>query len=147
MFDLTRVGSDVGKHRSDSRAAFPRHRQRSEGDSMPTRFARRHTDPVEVVRRDTVPVQFHWHGRRYVVREVLDHWLQTGAWWQAGALTRLTSGESSRPEDGGPTPSGLEDEREFWRVDAAPGPSGTPVVVDLCHVLASGRWALTAVLD
>jgi hypothetical protein len=90
---------------------------------------------------------FPWHGRRYVVREVLDHWLQTGAWWQAGALTRLTSGESSGPEGVGPPSSGLEDEREFWRVDAAPGPSGTPVVVDLCHVLASGRWALTAVLD
>jgi hypothetical protein len=65
----------------------------------------------------------------------------------AGALTRLTSGESSGPEGVGPPSSGLEDEREFWRVDAAPGPSGTPVVVDLCHVLASGRWALTAVLD
>ena len=111
---------------------------------MPAFLARRHDDPVEVVRRDSVPTQFRWHGRRYVVREVLDHWLLTGAWWQTAALTRLTSGESSTGDE---PVGGLDDEREFWRVEAAPGRYGARAVVELCHVLASGSWTVTAVLD
>jgi hypothetical protein len=145
---------------------------------MPAFLARRHADPVEVVRRDSVPAQFLWHGRLYVVREVLDHWLRSGAWWQAAALTRLTSGESSIDDEraaadlqlrplppspkwgqrawGEPAPDlgttnagavGLDDEREFWRVEAAPGRSGARSVVELCHVLASGTWTVTAIHD
>jgi hypothetical protein len=114
---------------------------------MPAFLARRHADPVEVVRRDCVPAQFLWHGRLYVVREVLDHWLRSGAWWQSAALTRLTSGESTT----GPTttagPVGLDDEREFWRVEAAPGRSGARAVVELCHVLSAGTWTVTAIHD
>jgi hypothetical protein len=124
---------------------------------MPAYLARRHADPVEVVRRDCVPAQFLWRGRLYVVREVLDHWLRTGAWWQAAALTRLTSGESSAGDEPTPEPGAgggggvgagdLDDEREFWRVEAAPGRHGARAVVELCHVLGSGCWTVTAVLD
>jgi hypothetical protein len=106
-------------------------------------LARRHADPVEVVRRDAAPARFHWRDRRYDVREVLDHWLRTGAWWQAAALTRLASGEPA-PDGSSAT---LDDEWEFWRVEAAPGYGGPPAVVELCHDLASGRWTVTAVLD
>jgi Family of unknown function (DUF6504) len=122
---------------------------------MPAFLARRHADPVEVVRRDSVPAQFLWHGRLYVVREVLDHWLRSGAWWQALALTRLTSGESSTGDEpvmadlgtGSAGAVGLDDEREFWRVEAAPGRSGARAVVELCHSLASGSWTVTAIHD
>jgi hypothetical protein len=112
---------------------------------MPAFLARRHADPVEVVRRDSAPTQFLWRGRLYVVREVLDHWLRSGAWWQAVALTRLTSGESST--DGEPVTAGLDDEREFWRVEAAPGRTGARAVVELCHYLTSGSWTVTAIHD
>jgi hypothetical protein len=110
---------------------------------MPAFLARRHADPVEVSHRDCVPAQFLWHGRLYVVREVLDHWLRSGAWWQSAALTRLTSGESSTR----PGAVNLDDEREFWRVEAAPGRSGARAVVELCHALASGTWTVTAIHD
>ena len=106
-----------------------------------------------MVRRDSAPAQFLWHDRLYVVREVLDHWLRTGAWWQAAALTRLTSGETDdepAPDVGscgGGGGGALDDEREFWRVEASPGRSGPGAVVELCHVLASGCWTVTAVLD
>jgi hypothetical protein len=122
---------------------------------MPAFLARRHADPVEVVRRDSVPAQFLWHGRLYVVRDVLDHWLRSGAWWQAAALTRLTSGESSTDDEpvmadlgaGSGGAVGLDDEREFWRVEAAPGRTGIRAVVELCHVLATGTWTVTAIHD
>jgi hypothetical protein len=119
---------------------------------MPAFLARRHADPVEVVRRDCVPAQFRWHGRRYVVREVLDHWLRSAAWWQAAALTRLTSGESSTGTDSDSDIAaagavGLDDEREFWRVEAASARARAPVVVELCHALASGIWTVTAIHD
>jgi hypothetical protein len=122
---------------------------------MPAFLARRHADPVEVVRRDSVPAQFLWHGRLYVVRDVLDHWLRSGAWWQAAALTRLTSGESSTDDEpvmadlgaGSGDAVGLDDEREFWRVEAAPGRTGARAVVELCHCLAAGSWTITAIHD
>jgi hypothetical protein len=115
---------------------------------MPAFLARRHADPVEVAHRDSVPAQFLWHGRLYVVREVLDHWLRSGAWWQSAALTRLTSGESSTGHvTTGAGAVGLDDEREFWRVETAPGRSGARAVVELCHALASGTWTVTAIHD
>jgi Family of unknown function (DUF6504) len=116
---------------------------------MPAFLARRHADPVEVAHRDSVPTQFLWHGRLYVVREVLDHWLRSGAWWRSAALTRLTSGESATDctTGAGAGAVGLDDEREFWRVEAAPRRSGAHAVVELCHALASGTWTVTAIHD
>ena len=29
-----------------------------------------------------VPVSFKWAGGRYRVKEVLDHWLEAGRWWE-----------------------------------------------------------------
>jgi hypothetical protein len=117
---------------------------------MPTFLARRHADPVEVAHRDGVPAQFRWRGRHYTVRVVIDHWLRSGAWWRSAALTRLTSGESSTGPDTADAGAGavvLDDEREFWRVEAAAGRSRAPAVVELCHALASGTWTVTAVHD
>jgi hypothetical protein len=65
----------------------------------------------------------------------------------------LTSGESSTDDVmadlavGGVGAVGLDDEREFWRVEAAPGRTGIRAVVELCHVLATGTWTVTAIHD
>jgi hypothetical protein len=99
---------------------------------MPAFLARRYADPVEVERRDDVPIAFVRRGRRHVVREVLDHWWATGAWWIDAEDT--------------PGSGVTDDEREFWRVEAAaPGRSST--VVELCFAWTTGRWTVTAVLD
>src|SRR4051794_41938692 len=78
---------------------------------MPAFLARHYDVPTEVERGDEAPASFIWRGRRHVVREVLGHWWQTGAWWE-----RLDSGVN-------------DDEREVWRGEAgaarpAPGVGG-----------------------
>ena len=43
---------------------------------------RRYDDPVEVRKgADEDPDQFLWRGRLWQVREVVAHWVETGAWW------------------------------------------------------------------
>ena len=50
---------------------------------------RRYDDPVEVRKgADEDPDQFLWRGRLWQVREVVAHWVETGAWW-----TRRTADE------------------------------------------------------
>src|SRR4051812_47819818 len=57
---------------------------------------------------DLGPDQFLWRGRLWQVREVIAHWVESGAWWVA------------RPEEA-PHGSQLAREREVWRVAAARG--------------------------
>ena len=49
-----------------------------------------------------------WRGRLYVVRGVLAHWVEVGAWWRA----RLPDGLPVRIDESG---------REVWRVEAGAG--------------------------
>jgi hypothetical protein len=109
------------------------------------------------------PSQFLWRGRVYVVREVLAHWVELGAWWTTRALQpapprphrtlghpALTSGTGipvstvgTEGADGtaGRWSGGARSvaaevgavEREVWRVEAAPGRSTAPGVYDLVH--------------
>ena len=65
-------------------------------------MTRRYDEPVEVRRRDEDPAEFLWHGRFYVVRAVLAHWVETGAWWRVGS----TSGSSALAAD--PSAQGAE---------------------------------------
>jgi hypothetical protein len=55
-------------------------------------MGRRHADEIEVRRQDEVPEQFLWRSRLYLVREVLEHWYEAGAWWVSGAALALTTG-------------------------------------------------------
>ena len=49
---------------------------------------RQYDDPVEVRRGEAEdPEQFLWRGRLWKVRAVVAHWVETGAWWQAGAAS------------------------------------------------------------
>ena len=99
-------------------------------------MTRLYDDAVEVRRRDEDPAEFLWRGRFYAVREVLAHWVETGAWWQASP--------SSQPSQ--PSPSGST-EREVWRVEASPGRVAGSGVYDLCFDWAAGGWTLLRTQD
>ena len=119
---------------------------------MPSFLARCYAEPVDVRRRDDQPDQFMWRGRLYVVREVLEHWVQTGAWWRSPALTSLADGATTQGGDVADDAASsrvveLDDEYEFWRVSAARGRGGSIAVVELCFAWATGSWTVTAVAD
>jgi hypothetical protein len=103
------------------------------------------------------PTQFLWRGRLYLVRDVLAHWVELGAWWAPRG--------AARP---GPRPArDLDDprsvavdvgavEREVWRVEAAAGRSAEAGVYDLVRDIAAhdsgappeaDHWRLARALD
>lgn len=98
---------------------------------------RRYDDPVEV-RRDASadPEQFLWRGRLWLVREVVSHWVETGAWW-------VRAQEGPR----GPSDGDLLREREVWRVAAARGRIGDQGVFDLVFSWSEGGWRLARAVD
>lgn len=102
-------------------------------------MTRRYDDVVEVRRRDEDPAEFLWRGRFYAVREVLAHWVETGAWWQAGQPSAGSIGSIGSTE------------REVWRVEASPGKQIPGVagsgVYDLCFDWAAGGWTLLRTQD
>ena len=98
-------------------------------------MTRRYDDAVQVRRRDEDPAEFLWRGRFYAVREVLAHWVETGAWWQVGSGAAL---------DGS---SALSAEREVWRGEASPGRAFGAGVYDLCFDWAAGGWTLLRTQD
>ena len=99
-------------------------------------MSRLHTDPVEVRRHDDEPAQFLWHGRLYVVREVLSRWTEAGGWWHSAAVGALATGDASEPSQGppallrtAPVPSSPAVARRTWAepapdVGACVGPAG-----------------------
>jgi hypothetical protein len=86
------------------------------------------------------PQQFLWRGRLWQVREIVAHWVETGAWWLR------------RPEER-PGSSELIREREVWRVTAARGRAVATAddpgfgVFDLTFDGAEGVWRLAGSLD
>jgi hypothetical protein len=64
-------------------------------------MARRYDDPVDVRRRDEVPVEFLWRGRLYVVRDVLVALVETGAWWRAAGVRSAYAGDAGEAGDAG----------------------------------------------
>jgi hypothetical protein len=130
-----------------------------EGDSTPSstgpptlgkeRLVRPYEDLVEVRRGpgdvlagegEDGPDQFPWRGRLWQVREVIAHWVESGAWWVR------------RPEDA-PGRSELVRQREVWRVAAARGRAVASVddpgfgVFDLAFDWSDGVWRLAGSLD
>jgi hypothetical protein len=120
-------------------------------------MTRRYDDAVEVRRRDEDPAEFLWRGRFYAVREVLAHWVETGAWWQTGSGSSGGTGGSGGPGgmagavDGSSAlaldSSALSAEREVWRVEASPGRAAGAGVYDLCFDWAAGGWTLLRTQD
>jgi hypothetical protein len=123
---------------------------------------RRYDDPVEtrmgLVSGIEGPEQFLWRGRLWKVREVIAHWVETGAWWQSGGARTVigSDDETQAPRNG----ADLLAERELWRVEAGRGPgrpgaatgaaTGVPDgsgVFDLAFDWSDGRWALVGCAD
>jgi Family of unknown function (DUF6504) len=80
------------------------------------------------------PSRFLWRGRLYVVRGVLAHWVELGAWWRQ----RDREGLPVHVDGGG---------REVWRVEARPGRSEADGVYDLAYDASARAWSLTHALD
>ena len=80
------------------------------------------------------PTQFLWRGRLYVVRGVLAHWVEVGAWWRA----RLPDGLPVRIDESG---------RQVWRVEAGAGRASGVGVYDLVYDEAATSWTLARALD
>lgn len=130
-------------------------------------MTRRYDDPVEVRRRDDVPAEFLWRDRLYVVRGVLDTWVETVAWWRTPAAagvygigTATSDGGGGGLPAGGPAraagpgpgeaPTGLaldQAEREMWRVEASAGRVHGTGVFELCFDWSAGRWTLIRAMD
>ena len=90
---------------------------------------RRFADPIQVLAgSDDAPQVFRWRGRRYVVVEVLGHWLEVAPWWRTPAATAAPVRER---------------QRQVWRVEASGG------VFDLSR--DAGRdpisWVLVRAID
>jgi hypothetical protein len=89
---------------------------------------------------EETPEQFLWRGRLWQVREVIAHWVETGAWWVC------------RPETA-PGRSELVRQRDVWRVAAARGRAVAAVddpgfgVFDLAFDWTEGCWRLAGSLD
>ena len=93
-------------------------------------MSRTYAEPVDVGVQDGRPTRFVWRGRLYTVLGVLDHWVISQEWWK-----------QQNPDLDTPA------EREFWRIEAAPGRSARAATYELRHDLATGQWMLARVWD
>lgn len=129
-------------------------------------MSRRYDTEVQVRRRDDVPAEFLWGGRFYVVREVLGHWREAGAWWRGIAARAVLGADTSFGPDAigdaqtdaqtdaqstAAFPAGslaIDDtEREIWRVEATAGRAAGSGIYDLSFDWATGAWTLARALD
>jgi hypothetical protein len=125
---------------------------------------RRYDDPVEVRKgADEDPDQFLWRGRLWQVREVVAHWVETGAWWARRPAAPAADETHGVVQAGGSSAveTDLLREREVWRVAAARGrvaaaqsaagqsPEHDPGfgVFDLVFSWSEGSWQLVRAMD
>lgn len=106
----------------------------------------------------SVPEIFLWRGRLYLVRDVLDHWVQRRPWWRE---VLEPAGRAPARELGGraeatavscppaPTFTVADLEHEVWRVEAAAGASCAAGVYDLLRSVDGGgeSWRLLSASD
>lgn len=83
---------------------------------------------------DGVPARLRWRERSYLVEQVLTHWVESGAWWQAVARRVGVAAPQSAPLS-----------CTVWRVEAR-GMRGS-IVVDLAHDADSDTWTLVRLAD
>ncbi len=89
-------------------------------------MSRTYAEPVDVGVSDGRPARFVWRGRLYTVLGVLDHWVISREWWK-----------QQNPDLDTPA------EREFWRIEAAPGVQRAGRVPTSCVMTsrpANGFW-------
>lgn len=106
------------------------------------------------------PGQFLWRGSLWKVREVIAHWIETGAWWEQAGVAALfgTDTEGAGPAGAGASGHGgaptalagpdLLAEREYWRVEASRGRLvDAGGVFDLAFDWSDGQWRLARCVD
>ncbi|MGH8774230.1 MAG: DUF6504 family protein [Jiangellaceae bacterium] len=115
----------------------------TEHDESPAR------EPVDVRRGSygavPEPEQFLWRGRLFLVRSVLDHWVESGTWCLSpvgGAAVTQPDGRVLAVLDPHQALVGLGDQREFWLVEAAGGRHAPRAVYELSCDLSSMQWSL-----
>ncbi len=118
---------------------------------------RRYDDPVEVRKgADEDPDQFLWRGRLWQVREVVAHWVETGAWWARRPAAPAATEAHGAVQGSSAVDTDLLREREVWRVAAARGrvaaqqsPEHDPGfgVFDLVFSWSEGSWQLVRAMD
>ncbi len=94
------------------------------------RVNRVYGEPIQVWTHDGRPARFVWRGRLYTVLAVLEHSIISRELWQKQS----------------PEPGELV-EREFWRVEAAPGRDAPRGVYELRCDPAVDDWMLARTLD
>ncbi len=109
---------------------------------------RRYGEPIDVrkglVAGGEAPEQFVWRDRLWVVRTILGHWVETGAWWEQAGVSALL-GVSDEAAATRATAELLE-EREVWRVEAARDRRSSGVF-DLAFSWGGEPWRLLCSLD
>jgi len=104
-------------------------------------------EPIEVrrglVAGQEAPEQFIWRDRLWVVRDIISHWVETGAWWEQSGIAALlgvgadstgsadstdsatrmmgSAGEGQQVDDSIRLGADLLGERDVWRVEAMDG--------------------------
>lgn len=123
-----------------------------------------------LVSGEEAPTQFLWRNRLWVVRAIIAHWIETGAWWEqpgvsvlfgsvgadgvGGGDTACAAGDTAwaageeAPRTGGGPPrcADLLGEVEFWRVEAMRARTSAGVF-DVSFDWALGQWRLARCID
>ncbi len=121
---------------------------------------RRYDEPIEVrrglVAGQEAPEQFIWRDRLWVVRDVVSHWVETGAWWDQEGISALlgvgAEGSEAKVSQGVTAVSlgaDLLAESDRWRVEAYRGRafrSGYGVF-DLAFYWTQAQWRLVGCAD
>ena len=117
---------------------------------------RRYDDPVEVRKgADEDPDQFLWRGRLWQVREVVAHWVETGAWWARRPAATGTEQANQAGGRGRSTPTSCASARcGGWQQPgegslAIQSPEHDPGfgVFDLVFSWSEGSWQLVRAMD
>jgi Family of unknown function (DUF6504) len=119
----------------------------------------RRYDEVIDVRRGLVsgeeaPTQFLWRDRLWVVRDIIAHWVETGAWWEQPGVGVLfggadPSGQTTFEQTTKSGPARCADllgEKEIWRVEAIRARASAGVF-DVSFDWALGQWRLVCCID
>ncbi|MDX6327247.1 MAG: hypothetical protein QOK15_3601 [Nocardioidaceae bacterium] len=118
---------------------------------------RRYDEEIDVrrglVAGQEAPAQFLWRHRLWVVRDIISHWVETGAWWEHAGVSALfgAAGATGGDDDaalsaGAARCADLLGERDVWRVEAIRGQQGAGVF-DLAFDWSLGRWHLVGCVD
>ena len=109
---------------------------------------RRYDEPIEVrrglVAGQEAPEQFIWRGRLWVVRDVVSHWVETGAWWDQGGVAALLGVGAERATGAVSSPSGgsLSVSPSVSSSPTSSGVSAVPLGADL--LAESDVWRVEA---